>query len=392
VKRPRLIVPQEYISALEEVLSLRLSDEQVRTREGKKRLDEIAHHVLNLNQGLTTEREEFLLKRYLKDPDIRRAYALYYTTTNLLKPYIPLKELFFEKNLTGPLRVLDLGAGTGAASFGLLYFLQQRVFTAGVDLTLVDAVRENLHDASKLITAYAKSLPFKIALELYPKNILDDELLSGKEFDLILMMNTVNELDEQHASQLLQKLSSLLSPTGSLLVIEPAAREASRRLLSFRDNAVLSSYTVYAPCTRQANCPALINENDWCHTEVDWERPAFVRYIDDLIGTLRLSLKYTYVILNRNGETLSSRLERQELSRVVSDVFKEKGRTRFYLCDPGGRREHIINKRDISNSTKDVKDLERYDLVQISNIEQREHDVRITSVSDFTIVLPKSGA
>ena len=35
-------------------------DEQVRMRESKKRLDEIAHGVLDLNQGLTTERELFL--------------------------------------------------------------------------------------------------------------------------------------------------------------------------------------------------------------------------------------------------------------------------------------------------------------------------------------------
>lgn len=392
VKRARLILPQEYISALEEVLDIPLSEEFVRTREGKKQLEKIATSVEEVSKGLTTGRDQFLARKYLKDTQIRKAYALYYTTTNILKPFIPLKELFIKRDLTTPLYALDLGAGTGAAALGLLHFLHQSDFKSEVHLTLVDAVEQNLADATTIINAYAKSLPYTVTIATRTKNIADRDLSFTKQFDFIMMMNTLNELDVSGDQQLLRMFTSSLRPDGAMLLIEPAARPSSRRLLEFRDIAVDGDFTVYAPCTRQAGCPALLDEGDWCHTEVSWERPAFIKYIDDLIGTLRLSLKYSYVILNRNGQTLHDRLGHQSLSRVVSEVLDEKGRIRFFLCDPLGRVEHIANKRDISELNADVRQLERYDLIQIDNIEPREHDTRITEASKVVLVLPSSGA
>ena len=79
-------------------------------------------------------------------------------------------------------------------------------------------------------------------------------------------------------------------------MIEPSTREQSRRALRFRDRMVEHGFTVFAPCTRTGVCPALADETNWCHTEVKWQRPEFIRAIDDLAGTLRLSLKFTYAV------------------------------------------------------------------------------------------------
>ena len=377
---------------MEEVLGIPLADDYVRTRKGKKQLDRIAAAVGKLNEGLTSGRAEFLARNYLKDSEIRKAYALYYTTTNMLKPFIPLKELFIKHDLTKPLHALDLGAGTGAATIGLLHFLHRSDFKSEVHIVLVDVVDRNLADASKIIRAYATSLPFTVTIETRVKNITEHGLTFEKEFDLIMMMNTLNELDPAGDNKLLQMFASSLRSDGAIVLIDPAARPSSRRLLEFRDVAVDAKFTVYAPCTRQAGCPALLDEGDWCHTEVSWDRPAFIKYIDDLIGTLRLSLKYSYITINKNGETLHDRLGHQTLSRVVSEVLDEKGRVRFFLCDPSGRGEHFANKRDLSDANADVRQLERYDLIQINNIEHREHDSRITEASTVNIVLPNTGA
>ena len=392
MKRARLIVPQEYISALEEVLGLQLGDQYIRTREGKKALGAIADSVGELSKGLTQDRDQFLTKHYLKDPLLRKAYALYYTTTNFLKPYIPLKELFAGKEPGSTFRALDLGAGTGAATLGLLHYLRHSGYSGHVEVTLVDAVDQNLSEATRLLNSYVRSLPFTVAISTQTKNIIAGDLQLDAKTDLILMMNTLNEIGDDHDAGLMKMIAGLLTDDGSLMLIEPASRTASRRTLEFRDRAVLDGYTVYAPCTRQSSCPALVKETDWCHTEVDWQRPGFIEYIDDIAGTLRLSLKYTYVIVNRSGETLGKRLDQSQLSRVVSEVFYEKGRTRFILCNDAGRSEHVINKRDISPENAKIKELERYDLVEARNVEVREHDVRITGDSIFRIVLPKSGA
>lgn len=390
--RARLIVPQEYTSALQEVLGIRLDDDYLRTREGKRAIEVIARSVEELSKGLTQERDQFLAKRYLKEPALRKAYALYYTTTNVLKAYIPLKELFTGKEPKDTLRVIDLGAGTGAASLGLLHYLQKTGYAGGVEVTLVDAVGQNLADAAALLQAYSRSLSFSVTVQTVARNIVGEDFAPQAKADLILMMNTLNEIGEEHDRRLFALAADLLAPDGSFVIIEPAARPASRRTLEFRDRAVAEGYTVYAPCTRQSFCPALIDKTNWCHTEIDWQRPKFIEYIDDSAGTLRLSLKYTYVILNKTGETLQQRLDHTGLSRVVSEVFFEKGRTRFILCNTEGRENFILNTRDITPINSDVEELDRYDLVALGGQERREHDIRINRETNFRIVLPKSGA
>lgn len=392
IKRYRLAPPLEYITALEEVLGVRLDDEFVRTRDGKKYFSEIAQAVSELTKGLTKERDEFLSASYLHNDSIRKAYLLYYTTTNFLKPYIPLQELFHGGLGTADLRVLDLGAGTGAASLGLLYFLEQYGFNGTVELHLVDAVKKNLDEASRMITAYSRKLPFTVVHHEHHGDISTSDLPLKDAFDLLLMMNTLNELQEENDSILLSYLFSLLNHEGSCVLVEPAARPSSRRLLRLRNKAVESGYTVYSPCTRQSTCPALIKEDDWCHTEIEWDRPSIIRSIDDEVGTLRLSLKYSYIILNSNGDTLSHRLGQGHLSRVVSEIFLEKGRIRLNVCSDSGRIEHIMNKRDISLSNKVLEELHRFDLIKMSRIEVREHDNRVTHYSEIDIVLPILGA
>jgi ribosomal protein RSM22 (predicted rRNA methylase) len=153
---------------------------------------------------------------------------------------------------------------------------------------------------------------------------------------------------------------------------------------------------VYAPCTRDGGCPALLDEDDWCHTEVRWQRPEFIKFVDDLAGTLRLSLKFTYGVFLNHDKNLSDlhQPERnyQTTGRIVSEVFLEKGRTRLILCNQEGRREHILNTRDKTAENRDLIKAERYDLVVTRDLEVREHDVKVTSRSVFNIKSDHSGA
>lgn len=392
MKRNPLVVPEEYIASLQEVLGSRLGNEYIHTREGKNYLAAIAQRVGEINAGLTIDRKEFLAKRYLKNPALRQAYLVYYTTTNFLKDIIPLRELYLHKELPQKITALDLGAGTGAASLGLMHYLNEKGFGGEARLHLADAVTQNLEDASRLIHAFARKMQYEVNVNVHPMNIGGTNLSFDTTFDLVIVMNTVNELDEMNDKALLEHLSKILAPDGSLVVIEPAARPPSRRTLRFRDKAVQSGWTVYAPCTRQSYCPALTSEGDWCHSEDAWERPAFIKAIDDFAGTLRLSLKYTYFILNRNGDTLPTRLQMNGLSRVVSDRFDEKGRIRLFLCNEAGRYEHIMNKRDRSSANEMFAVAERYDVVKAAYIEPREHNRKVIEASEIQIVLPILGA
>lgn len=266
------------------------------------------------------------------------------------------------------------------------------------EIMLTDSLQGNILEAeifSRHLTPRLSGIVPKLAFEkfdLRKPNEISRSLKTHSPFHLITMMNVLNELDEVNDGALFESLMSLLEENGALIMIEPATRSESRRLLRFRDLAVLQGATVYSPCTRQGECPALIKEDDWCHTDVAWERPKFIKAIDDIVGTLRLSLKYTYIILRKDGVTLSNTLAEKNLYRVVSECFNEKGRVRAILCGENGRYEHIINKRDLSDSNRDFAEIKRYDVASLRGEEVRDHDIRLLKDSEFSIVLPILGA
>jgi ribosomal protein RSM22 (predicted rRNA methylase) len=211
----------------------------------------------------------------------------------------------------------------------------------------------------------------------------------AEKYDLITMMNVLNEVDESVDTMLIDTLRALLADGGAVIMIEPSTREQSRRALRFRDRLVENGMHIYAPCTRKGNCPALVEEDDWCHTEVRWQRPNFIKAIDDLAGTLRLSLKSTYAVaLSEDRNLADVKLGCRDFltaGRIVSEVADEKGRVRMTICNDRGKPEYVLNKRDKSETNATVRSAKRYDLVTIEAIEIREHDVKIGGETVFNI-------
>ncbi len=394
MKRTKLSVPQNYVSNLERLLGLELSHEALISKKGRKALEPLVKGVSALSAGLTKTKNELIERKYLRTDDIRDAYLLYFTTTNFLKVIQPISEwLPYFKGDT--VRILDLGCGTGAATWGLLHYLSTNEHSIKkVEIVFADYIKENLDICKKLFTL--QLVEIEIHADYHQIDIKDDRVVKKvfgePKFNLIIMMNTLNELPEEGDDERINTFTSLLADDGALLIIEPASKGESRRLLSFRDTAVWKKMTVYSPCTHQMNCPALIKADDWCFNEVEWERPEFIRYIDDEVGNVRLSLKYTYIFLTKNDATLHGNLGLSDASRIVSDVFAEKGRTRAMICDANGRGEHTLNKRDKSLNNKVFIDSQRFDLLTLQNIEKREHDTRILESSIVSIVLPIMGA
>lgn len=394
VKRTKLSVPQNYVSNLERLLGLELSHEALISKKGRRALEPFVKGVSALSAGLTKNKNELIERKYLRTDDIRDAYLLYFTTTNFLKVIQPINEwLPYFKGDT--VRILDLGCGTGAATWGLLHYLSMNEHCIKkVEIVFADYIKENLDICKKLFAL--QEVVLEMHADYHQIDIKDDRVVKKvfgeAKFDLIIMMNTLNELPEEGDEERINTFTSLLADDGALLIIEPASKSESRRLLSFRDTAVWKKMTVYSPCTHQMNCPSLIKADDWCFNEVEWERPEFIRYIDDEVGNVRLSLKYTYIILTKNGTTLHGNLGLPSASRIVSEVFAEKGRTRATICDDNGRGEHILNKRDKSLNNKLFIDSERFDLLTLQDTEKREHDTRILESSSVSIVLPILGA
>ena len=378
-------LPEEYISFLETTFHINLREPKA------KDLKAIAQTVHRISEALTRKkfREEFIKSTYMNDDVFRQAYLLYFTTCNLLKIFYPLSEIalssFFEKKKD--MKVLDLGSGTGTMIFGFsLWHDSWRQTSArqggleSLNFTACDqsqnALQELKQNFEKLCSAHK--------IETHSADIETITPLPQK-FDLITGANFLNEVSETANSKVLEILRQNLKDDGFAILIEPALIETSRALLAFRDRALTTGLHVYSPCFTQKNCHALIHAGDWCHHAMEWERPKFIEVIDKMVGNIKKSLKFSYIVLTKQdvhlGDFLFKERNFETQFRVVSELFNEKGRKRIFLCNDLGRNSFIKNNRDDLKTNESFDELKRYDVVEIKKFEVRKNDVQIQKES-----------
>jgi hypothetical protein len=180
---------------------------------------------------------------------------------------------------------------------------------------------------------------------------------------LTLMMNVVNEISLSLYQTLATDLVDTLAPNGSLIVIEPAAFEPSRRALAFRDALTDAGWVIRAPCPQSGPCPALANSTEWCHENWNLTRPAFMAAVDSLVGTRRETLKATWFIADRGPPSTHTA---PPLARVVSERFEERGRIRARVCTLGALRTIELQRRDRTPLNEDFTRLARFSLMRFS--------------------------
>jgi SAM-dependent methyltransferase len=368
-----LTVPSQYFGYLEKRLGFSLPS------PSRRDLEPIIRRVASLSERFIDREKTHDV--YLDDPQDRLAYLVYYTTVNLLKFFFPLGEIRFATRYfdSRSVRILDVGCGTGSALLGFMFWYGER-FGRPVEATAIDHSPHALQELQKDV---AELFPES---RLHVKRVdLGSDLLPSGPFDLILIGNVINEMSDG-GLRLLQKVRDVAASDGWVIIVEPALLRTSRGLLRLRDLAVESGWTVFAPCTRQSHCPALAKDTDWCHHELTWQRPEFIRRIDENLGMIKKSLKFSYLTLNQAGLTMANAFPHgTDIYRMVSERFDEKGRTRFFLCGTTGRHGFIRNRRDRRPVNQDADRLERYDLVTCSGCEFRENDVSIGKESGIQL-------
>lgn len=358
-KAPVDPIPEDYLKRLGSYLGVDLI--QPKLRELKPFVGAIEEFSEGLNKSQS--RSDFLAKTYLDRDAFRKAYLLYYTTTNLLKIHSPLTELSRSGFFSKPRRVMDLGTGTGTAILGMNLWLDKHQSTT-VSFTGSDVSNAALDEFRRFYdhAGFSRDLSLE-NLDLGRPGSLDGT------FDLITGSNVLNELTEDGERHIVELAEKNLIESGALLLIEPALKETARRLMKFRDAMIERGWFVYAPCFTQNPCPMLSDAGAWCHHVMPWVRPRFIEILDEAVGHIRKSLKYSYLILTRSDVHASDFMfagrDFRNQFRAVSGLFDEKGRSRVFLCNEHGWCEAQRNDRDRSGENADFDALERYDAVQI---------------------------
>jgi ribosomal protein RSM22 (predicted rRNA methylase) len=340
-------------------------------------MNSLASDVVRLSRLLTSERED-LPAAYLADERLRNAYRAYFLPSNLSKIHKPLQELslhprgLFSK---AKLRILDIGAGPGTASLGALtFFSQQERKQPMLEFTAVDQVAGNLKIAEALFSTYGTTHQLEASLKTVRSEIEGLGNLVHGHFDVIILSNVMNELYAKEESRIDKRVSILnailkkcLADDGSCIIIEPALRETSRGMLEVRNGMLEQGFYVYSPCLFSGKCPALANPKDWCHEDIPWAPPALVKEIDKLTGLRKDSLKFSYLVLRKDGLTLKGVFV-EDSFRVVSEPLVSKGKREFYVCGAAGRRLVTRLDKDTTPGNELFGALQRGTLVRFERL------------------------
>ncbi len=296
---------------------------------------------------------------------LRMAYFLYFMPSNLFRVAAigsELSRLGFQWP-TQNFQAIELGAGPASGACGIAAaqnFAHLGLGNCGT-WALVEQDQSILSLGAQWATSYFSSLglsnwgvrPFhrKIDLEkeFLPKN--------APRFHLWLMSFYLNEITinpQELAIKLLRAWKNHLHPEGIAILVEPALKLQSRKLLELRKHLLLEiekekikDLKILLPCLGHQACGALSQNNDWCHEEVTWWRPPYFRKIDQMAKLDRKTLPFSYLVLAKSEKKLEELLPRLKLSeshsplqrhRLVSPAHKEGQDLEFFLCGEEGKR------------------------------------------------------
>lgn len=220
-----------------------------------------------------------------------------------------------------PETVLDVGAGTGAASWAAV--------TAWPQIGSI-----TLLDHNPALRSMARSLAQAGPPALAAAEILGGELGSvDTKADLIVASYVLAELAEDKAASVAIDLWRWSA--SALVLIEPGTPQGFARIRAARAALIAAGAHVAAPCTHDKDCP--MRGEDWCHFSQRLPRSRDHMLLKDASVPFE-DERYAYVAVMREAGARGA--------RILSTPLEAKPGLAFKLCDETGLRAQFVAARD----------------------------------------------
>ncbi|MDB4941479.1 MAG: Methyltransferase [Labilithrix sp.] len=255
------------------------------------------------------------------------------------------------------LRIVDLGAGLGAMTWGIARALAARADRPfAVEALLVDEDAAALAAAVALGAEAETRLGGAVTMTLRTRTERLAKGMTLPEADVVVLGQVFSEMDvgldpearaARHADLLADLLSRVVAPDGALVIVEPALRARTRHLHAVRDRLAARGVTVFAPCLHAAGCPMLATEGDWCHEDLAVDLPSWLVPLARAAGLRWQGLTFAHLVLRRDGRTLlgsapaAGPRRGQRHLRVVSELMVSKGKAEIFGCTTAGERVRL---------------------------------------------------
>jgi ribosomal protein RSM22 (predicted rRNA methylase) len=224
-----------------------------------------------------------------------------------------------------PSSLLDVGAGTGAASWAAI--------GQWPDIASVTMLDHNPH-LRALARKLADGGPFTNA------EILSGDLGAEKPFlnlekgaDLVVASYVLAEFPEASASATARHLWA--EAPRMLVLIEPGTPDGFARIRKARAALIEAGAHIAAPCTHDNGCP--LTGDDWCHFSQRLARSRDHMFLKEARVPFE-DERYSYVVVTR--EKVASG------ARILAPPLEAKPGLTFKLCDEKGLRAQFVASRD----------------------------------------------
>ena len=258
--------------------------------------------------------DHFMLKRQASTPwsheGVFEAYLVYFHTLNVVRLVSALRHLK-RADISLPSEVvsaLDFGSGLGAAEIAW-----QEVFPEWpLDWTFVES-------ESKVAVWHEKLRNGEPTPQTSGEWCL--KIPPQASPDIFFASYSLNEIDQLPPQALRSKI---------LVILEPSDRYHSRQLMTWRRSVMEAGFSLIAPCTHALDCPLLKHsKSDFCHDRVPLRKPDWFERLEQSLPMKNDSLTFSYLIAVKEPQT---KVQPQNLARVIGDTLKEKGKTKQAIC------------------------------------------------------------
>jgi SAM-dependent methyltransferase len=297
---------------------------------------------------------------YQRNPELMLAYGLFYLPQSFTRIQFALSQVLVQgwnAPTDRPVRLLDLGAGAGAAGFGAAALLQR------------PQIQGWAFDRSDYALRIHAELSAIAPAQFWQHERIDLRRLHKRglpKMDLILLSFTLNEMPTT-LEKTLDFWLRLLHPRGVLLVLEPFSKVSISRLNQYRDRLVEEMrYRILSPGTPLPDYPMLQKED--CEYVRDWQLPQSLLLLNRNLCRNIAVLKFCFLAISPRGEVPLPPGASQ--FRLIAPFVQGKGKwlASGYASD-GVRREYEILIRHLTPELKrKLHALKAGDIVCASNV------------------------
>lgn len=293
--------------------------------------------------------------------NMRLAYFLYFMPSNLFRVaaiWSELGRLGYKWRGKGPLRAVEFGAGPASGACGIA--AGEKHAAVGLPISgnwaLIEQDKAMLELGSEWAQEYFLdqgvgdwgTRTFHRQID-FKRGLLPSSAPSFNLWVLSYFLNEATLPPRELAELLIKTWDKQLDDEGVVLLVEPALKLQSRKLLNLRSELLAAAkrmnapwFKILLPCLGHQACGALAAPEDWCHEEVSWWRPPYFRIIDRLAELDRKTLPFSYLVITKSmrsrEELLPALAGAAPVSRLVSPAHYEGKEQEFFVCGEDGKR------------------------------------------------------